>query len=213
LQLPFTHEQFLDAFAAFNTTWWLANLALWLLTTVAVIALARSQAPPRPLFLLLALHWAWSGAAYHLGYFAPVNPMARLFGVAFLLQAALFVGAALRREVPSMHWGPTPRQRLSLGFALYSLAYPLLIVATGFRWPRMPVAGVPCPTTLFTVAILLAVEPGRYRALVIVPVLWALVGSSAAIALGVVPDLALLPGALCLAAHAIAPRRLERRAG
>lgn len=211
MQLPFTHQQFLDVFAAFNATWWPAGLALWLLSALAAIALARGQAAPRLMFLLLTFHWLLSGAVYHLGYFAAVNPAARLFGVVFLLQAALFLGAAAKRVVPSFGWGRTPRQWLSVGFALYSLIYPILVLGAGFRWPRMPASGVPCPTTLCTIALLLALEPGRYRGLLIIPLLWTLVGGSAALVLGVLPDWALLFGALCLAAYGVAPRLFEKR--
>ncbi|MGE3345175.1 MAG: DUF6064 family protein, partial [Vicinamibacterales bacterium] len=151
MQLPFTHEQFLDIFGAYNTSWWFGGGALWLLSALAVIALVRGYLTTRAAFLLLALHWAWSGAVYHLGYFAAINPAARLFGVAFLLQALLLAGAAVRRDAPSVTWGRSPRHWLSVGFAVYSLMYPLLILAAGYRWPRMPAAGVPCPTTLFTV--------------------------------------------------------------
>lgn len=209
--LPFTHEQFLDTFAAFNAAWWFVGLALWLLTVVSVIAFTRRQAPPRLLFILLALHWAWSGTAYHLGYFAAINPAAVLFGAAFLLQAALFTAASARRDATSMRWSRGPRLWVSAGFILYSFIYPLLILLTGFSWPRMPAYGVPCPTTLFTAGVLLALDPGRYRALTVVPLLWSLVGGSAAFALGVVPDLALLLAAPCLAVFAVAPRFLEER--
>jgi len=94
---------------------------------------------------------------------------------------------------------------LSVAFALYALACPVLALASGLRWPRMPAFGVPCPTTLFTVALLSALEPGRHRALGVIPLIWSLIGGSAALVLGVLPDWALFIGALCLAAYAAGP--------
>ncbi len=208
--MPFTHERFLDVFGAYNAAWWPAALALWILSAVAVVALARGRARPRPLFALLVLHWAWSGAVYHLGYFAAINPAAKLFGALFLLQAALFAWAALGGRPPSFSWGRAPRQWLSVGFVLYALLYPLLVLATGLAWPRMPAFGVPCPTTLFTAGLLLALEPRTFRGLLVVPVIWALVGGSAAILLGVLPDLALFLAAAALVVHGAIPRLLER---
>jgi hypothetical protein len=212
MHLPFTHEQFLDVFGAFNTSWWPAAAVLWALSALALLGLARGRGSRRLLFLLLALHWGWSGAVYHLGYFAAVNPAARLFGVLFLLQAALFLWAGLARQPPAISWGAAPRQRLSVAFAGYSLLYPLFGLAIGLRWPRMPAFGVPCPTTLLTVAVLLAVQPRRYRWLLVIPALWGLIGGSAALALGILPDLALFLGVLCLVTYAAVPTLLERRA-
>lgn len=109
--------------------------------------------------------------------------------------------------------GRAPRQWLSIFFVVYSLIYPLLILAAGYQWPRMPASGVPCPTTLFTIGLVLAMEPGRFRVLLtIIPLLWTLVGGSAALMLGVAPDWALLLGALALAAYGIAPKLLAGRA-
>lgn len=62
----------------------------------------------------------------------------------------------------------------------------------------MPSFGVPCPTTLLTVGLLLGLEPGRLRGLFVVPLLWSLVGGSAAFLLGVRTDLMLLVGAVAL---------------
>jgi len=213
MRLPFTHEQFLDVFGAFNSAWWPAALVLWVLSALALYALARRRAGARPLFALLALHWAWSGAVYHLASFAPINPAAKLFSALFLAQAGLFAWFALRPGSATFAWGAAPRRWLSIGFALYALAYPLLGMAIGLRWPRMPAFAVPCPTTLLTVGLLLALEPRRLRGLAVIPVLWALVGGTAAFALGIVSDLALFLGAACLVAYAAAPRLFERRAG
>lgn len=61
----------------------------------------------------------------------------------------------------------------------------------GHGWPRAPVFGVaPCPTTIFTLALLLASRTPLVVAAI--PVLWALVGTTAAVLLGVPEDLGLL---------------------
>jgi len=64
--------------------------------------------------------------------------------------------------------------------------------------PRAPLFAVPCPTTLFTAALLLtAVRPAPVLVFV-VPVMWATLAGTAAIALGVTPDLMLFVAAICL---------------
>ncbi len=81
-------------------------------------------------------------------------------------------------------------------------------LATGLRWPRLPAFGVLCPTTLLTVGLLLGLEPRRQRGLGVVPILWCVVGGSAAFALGIRPDLMLLVGAVILLLYAAAPSTL-----
>lgn len=58
--------------------------------------------------------------------------------------------------------------------------------------------GVPCPTTIFPAGLLLLATP-RNKALAIVPMIWSLIGGSAAFLLGVTSDYALLvAGALLI---------------
>jgi len=94
---------------------------------------------------------------------------------------------------------------LSLVFCAYALAYPLLALATGLHWPRLPSFGVPCPTTLLTVGLLLGLAPRRLRGLSVIPWLWCLVGGSAALVLGVRPDLMLWVAAVVLGWYVVAP--------
>jgi hypothetical protein len=51
---------------------------------------------------------------------------------------------------------------------------------------------VPCPTTIFTLGLLLFAAPPVPRIAFLVPLLWAAVGSVAAVSLGVVEDFGLL---------------------
>lgn len=68
----------------------------------------------------------------------------------------------------------------------------------------MPVFGVaPCPTTIFTVGVLLTGTWHVARWLLIVPGLWAAVGGSAAIFLGVPQDVALLAALAILLLFAV----------
>lgn len=210
MRLPFTHEQFLDLFGTYNTALWPFAALLWLVTVAALVALFRQRLAPRLAAALLAVHWAWS-AGYHLVYFATINPAARLFGALFLLQAALFLWLAVRGAGLAVGRGHSPHQILSAVFCAYAVLYPFLALATGLRWPRMPAFGVPCPTTLLTVGLLLGLAPKRQRGLSVIPFLWCLVGGSASVALGIRPDLMLLVGALILVLYALAPSVLGGR--
>ena len=87
---------------------------------------------------------------------------------------------------------------MAVALIVYSLAYPLVGLAFGLAYPRMPIFAVPCPTTVLTCGVLLLASPFR-RVTAIVPILWSAIGGSAAFVLGISADLALVAaGALLL---------------
>ncbi|MGE0353228.1 MAG: DUF6064 family protein [Gemmatimonadales bacterium] len=201
--LPFSHSQFLDVFAAYNTSLfpWIAGLWIASLAVVAFLYTRRSLS--WPVTVLLAGLWLWGGIVYHLLYFARINPAARLFGLLFLVQAALLLGTALRRPLAYAR-GRSVRQVLGAVFLTYALLYPGLAMALKLSFPRTPTFGVPCPTVLLTTGFLLLLpHPGRL--LLIIPLLWSLIGGSAAILLGMTPDYMLLAGAGVLLIVAVRP--------
>jgi len=80
-----------------------------------------------------------------------------------------------------------------MGLVTFSLVlYPVLGFALGQRLPAFPTFGLPCPTTIFSIGMLMFVERAQARVLLIVPVLWTFIGSFAAISLGITEDLSLL---------------------
>ena len=202
MHLPFTQAQFLDVFAAYNAALWPAALALWLVSVRCAIVLFRGRAPgARGLSALLAVHWGWSAVAYHACYFTSINRAAWLFATLFFAQAGVVAWLGVFRNRLQFSTGSSWRHRLASALVVYALAYPFVIAAEGFTFPRAPTFGVPCPTTIFTIGLLLTVEPLPWS-LTIVPAVWAAVASSAAFLLSVHADLVLLPGALILIVHA-----------
>ncbi len=210
MNLPFSHDAFLDVFGAYNRAFWPVVALLWIVTAVAAVRwLRRGRTQSRAAFILLAAHWAWSGVAYHWMFFRRINPAAGMFGALFVLQAGSFVWVS-RRPRAAMEFHAGLRGWLGAALVAYGLAYPLLGAAFGLRYPRMPVFAVPCPTTLVTAGMLLAAS-GVPRAVKIVPILWAFVGSAAAFALGIVADTALIVAGGLLAMDTLAPHALGRR--
>jgi hypothetical protein len=70
------------------------------------------------------------------------------------------------------------------------LAYPLINAIDHLSLLRIPTFGLPCPTTIFTVGVLMLATPRSWK-LSIVPVIWSAIGGSAAFLLGVHADVAL----------------------
>ena len=204
MQLPFTHDQFLDVFAAYNNRFWWAALLLWLWTSSVAFRWFRNPGGVnRSVAWLLVVHWAWSGVVYHLGYFRSVNSPALVFGLLFVLQAAFFAWLAYRdRPLDFSSVGGFWR---ALGLVLvgYSLVYPAVGLAFGLEYPRMPTFGVPCPTAILTSGFLLGANLRIARWITVIPLLWAAVGGSAAILLGIRPDLMLAFSGLALLARLV----------
>jgi hypothetical protein len=208
MSLPFTTEQFLDVFRRYNTAVWPVQWALLAiaLTAVAYSTLGRPHSGRR-VSAILALLWLWMAIAYHLAFFATINRAAVLFAVAFVAQGALFAWFSL----PPRQLEFKPRMNAAglagAAFVLYALVgYPALGYALGHRYPAAPTFGVPCPTTVFTFGLLLwCVRPVPWRLLAI-PTLWALVGTSAALTLGMIEDFALPLAALVTVGIAVTSR-------
>ena len=210
MDLPFSHEAFLDVFGRYNTLLWPGVVLLWVVTAWLVgVWLHRGRLNGRALFGLLAVHWGWSGIAYHWFFFRGINQAAALFAALFVLQAALFAWLALAsRAHTTVRIGL--RGFIGAALVLYGLAYPLAGVALGLTYPRMPLFAVPCPTTLVT-AGLLVTTVGAPRFINLLPILWSIVGTSAALALGVRADLALALAAAVLTIDMLAPGALGAR--
>lgn len=176
-----------------------------------VFALRGGRLADRVVAAALAAMWLWTGAAYHLLHFAAVNPAAGLFGIAFLLQGLLFLGAAVSGRPLAFK---AIRGGWRCGFGLFLVAYaavlyPLLGRLAGHRWPEVPSFGVtPCPVTIFTFGVLLLSAARVPVWLLVVPALWSVIGGSAAVLLAVPQDWMLLLGGLGATAALIwrAPR-------
>ena len=208
MQLPFTTEQFFDLFAAYNRAMWPALVALWVASVMASALLFSSRRPPdRWISGLLAVHWAWSALAYHVAFFTRINPGAWIFAALFLLQATFFFwrGVVLQRLSFARRrnaWTP-----IAGALVAYSLAYPAINAVQHHTLSRIPTFGVPCPTTIFTVGMLMLAAP-RFWPLAIVPMIWALIGGSGAFLLGVRADYALPIAGIALAIFS-AQRRID----
>ena len=192
--MPFTAEQFFDVFVRYHAGVWPAPVVATALAVLSLVLVFR----PRPssgrwVAAILALLWTWMAIGYHAAYFTRINPMAWAFAALFGLGAIVFawVGVVRARLCFGARRGPLAWVGIALAcFAL--VVYPALGHAFGQRYPAVPTFGLPCPTTIFTLGVLLLARPPVPRVLFVVPVLWTAIGTSAAFAFGVWQDLGLL---------------------
>lgn len=209
MRLPFTTDQFFDVFRSYNEAVWPVQWVLAAVGVIAVVLALRNESrASRWVSVLLAVLWFWMAIAYHLAFFADLSRLGIVFGVAFGVQGALFSWLAVRPRVPSYR----PRSAVAMvggalliGYAL--IVYPALGLVWGHRYPASPTFGVPCPTTIFTLGLIVWASASVPRRIAIVPLAWAIVGTSAALNLGVTEDFGLLGAALLTAGSLLGARR------
>ncbi len=199
MDLPFTRDQFFDVLAAYNTALWPLVLALWIVTVVLTVRLFRApRTGGRLIVALLATQWAFASLGYHAAFFTSINPAAWMFAALFLVESVLLAWYGLVRN--RLRWSAIRSRWQVVGWmlAVYAILYPLIARAEGHAYPRLPTFGVPCPTTILTIGLLIAADPPLPRALAIVPIAWASLGGQAAFLLGVRTDLMLLASGIIM---------------
>lgn len=204
--MPFTTDEFFNVFSHYNEAIWPLQVLAYLSAVIAIGALpfaTRWQATI--VTVILALMWSINGLGYHWLYFSEVNPAAWVFGALFLVQSIALAGSSY--VFPGMKFAVRRDARSAIGLCLVvfaTVAYPIWGWLAGHVYPAIPMFGVaPCPTTIFTVGVLLLGTWKAVRWLLIVPVLWAAVGGSAAILLNVPQDYGLLATMLLAVAIAL----------
>ena len=195
MNIPFTVEQFFDVFGSYNTAIWPAQVLAYLLGMAALaLAFRESKLSTRIVTGILAFFWVWMGVFYHIVHFSMINPAAWIFGFFYILQGLLFllIGTVFGRL--AFRFIPKPLPVIGVCFILYAMvAYPLLGIRFGHSYPRAPMFGVaPCPTTIFTFGILLWATKPVPAYLLVIPLLWSIVGMSAAVNLQVAQDYGLV---------------------
>ena len=193
--LPFTHEQFLDVFARHNVAVWPMQVVAYVVAAAMVAVLVRpGPLSGRLIGAGLAGMWLWTGIGYHWMFFAGINRAAWLFGALFVAQGLLLVVATVIQDGLKFVPSNTPSSWLGGCFMAYAaVVYPVLGLATGHAYPAMPMFGItPCPVTIFTFGLFLLASSAISRWLLAIPLIWSLIGGSAAVLLNVPQDWFLL---------------------
>ena len=217
MRLPFSADEFLGVFERYNAAVWPAQ---WLLLGAALVVLAMVVRSPghawRRVAAFLALLWAWTAVAYHFLFFSRLTPAAWLFGGVFVVQAALLAYSAFgARHVrfAGRHARSPGTELAGWAIVVYAVAvYPMMSMMLGHEYPRGPTFGLPCPTVLLTLGVLVLALPTAPWWLFVVPALWAMVGISAALQLGMREDFA-LPVAAAAAIALLLRARAHARHG
>jgi hypothetical protein len=123
----------------------------------------------------LALAFAWNGIVFFL-IFAK-NPISTFFGAPlFIILATLFAVDIFAKKTefrfPDVKW----RKWSTILWILLVFLYPLTGLPLGHTYPRMLTPVMPCPLTVFALAMIAAAAPKVDRKLYILLLPWALAG-------------------------------------
>ena len=194
--LPFTLEQFLNVFATYNKAIWPAQIAAYVLGTIALAALLWPvRASDRVVSAVLGLMWLCTGVLYHGVFFSSINKAAFALGALFVERR----GTALRRHRPrcsSLRDQLRPPSRTVAGFILYvsrlsadrNCDGAFLAGLTDVRRSAVPCHDFTFGSTDDDPPLLLLASSD--------PFIWSLIGGSAAILLDVRQDWLLLVSGL-----------------
>ncbi|ANK81139.1 MAG: hypothetical protein TEF_10275 [Rhizobiales bacterium NRL2] len=208
--LPFTTDQFLEVFTAYNQAIWplqIVTEALGLAMTGCLFI--GNGGAQRAAFALLGAMWLLMGVGYHLTFFAQINPAANVFGALFILQAVLFAIEGAWRGRISMRLEGGFRAWLAGALIAYALIiYPMIGLLGAQPYPETPLFGVaPCPTVIFTLGLLILADHPQRWMLATIPLVWSLIGGSAAVLLEVPQDFGLAAAGMFLVIAMLSGRR------
>jgi hypothetical protein len=133
------------------------------------------------------------GIIYHFGFFSAINKAAWIFGFLFILQGFIFLFYGVFKSKLTFAYYRNVYGISGLIIVAYALViYPVIGYFAGHAYPLAPTFGLPCPTTIFTLGMLLLANCRVPVWVLIIPLLWSVVGSSAALNFGIKEDTGLL---------------------
>ena len=156
--MPFTTEEFFSIFAAYNQTIWPLQVLAYIAGLAICLAVLRQGLYQTKIITgSLAVMWSVNGIGYHWLFFSQINPAAYLFAALFLAQAILLLIYGFAVPDLSFKLGRGLWSALGIALVVFSMVlYPAWGWVAGHRYPATPVFGVaPCPTTIFTIGVLL----------------------------------------------------------
>lgn len=215
--MPFTPSQFISLFERYNAAVWplhLVTMAAALAVVAALVAGPGRRSDVAASAVLAGFCLIVGVGYFFVGFARHLSPAGWPFGAIFLAQAVLLARAALRPGALTFSAPPGWRNAAGAIVLAYALVgYPAVGLLSGRPPIQSPWLGVvPCPTTIFTIGLLLRSTSRRPALYLVLPIVWAVIGTTAAIRFGVFEDLGMTAAAIAGAVSLLLPRRAEARA-
>ena len=194
MNVPFTVDQFLNVIRDYNLAVWPMQFVFYLHSLLIAYFLVRKTTySDRLISLILALLWLWMGIVYHLLFFTSINKAAYVFRGFTILQGIIFLYQGVFRKKLSFTFHSDLYGLAGLVFIVYALViYPVIGYFSSHSYPYAPTFGLPCPTTIFTFGMLLIADKRVSPWTLTIPLLWAIIGTSAAVNFGIREDFGLI---------------------
>ena len=194
MQLPFSLGDFLNVFKTYNQSIFPLQIVFYFIAFLSVFFLFTGNKNLNKIIsITLSFFWLWMGIVYHIIFFSTINKTAYIFGAFFIFQGIMFAVCGLIRKKLSFEYRKSNFNYMGIIFLLYALIiYPVLGYNLGHVYPYSPTFGLPCPTAIFTFGILLFTNEKMPVHTLIIPLLWSVIGFTAAINLIIYEDTGLL---------------------
>ncbi|MBE0570388.1 MAG: hypothetical protein IH618_02495 [Ignavibacteriaceae bacterium] len=194
MDLLFSLADFLNVFKDYNHSIFPLQIVFYFAAFLCIYFLfTGNNNATRIISITLAFLWLWMGVVYHIIFFSEINKAAYIFGGLFILQGVMFAGCGLIRKKLSFEYTKSAANNVGIVLIAYALIiYPVLGTFLGHAYPYSPTFGLPCPTTIFTFGILLFANQKMPVHLLIIPLLWSVIGFTAALNLTIYEDIGLL---------------------
>jgi len=190
MKIPFTTEQFFEIIEKYNHAVFPAQLILILSGILSLILIHQKKDSKNKIIGgFLGILWIWTGIAYHFAFFTEINKAAYVFGGFFVLQGLLFLLETFPRKKLEFEFNGKFIDYLAYVFIIFGIIiYPIILYYLENSLGRTITLGLPCPSTILTFGFLMLTSSKLSKYLLIIPALWTIVGTGAAINFGVYPD-------------------------
>lgn len=190
MKIPFTTEQFFEVIEKYNLGVFPVQLIVVLLSIISIILLhSKKESKNKVIGGFLGILWLWIGIAYHLAFFTAINKAAYVFGGLFVVQGIFFLIETFSRKKLEFEFNGKLLDYIAYFFIIFGIIfYPILIFLLENSLETTITLGLPCPSTILTFGFLMLTSSKLSKYLLIIPALWTIVGTSAAINFGVYPD-------------------------
>lgn len=197
METPFTIEEFFTVFGNYNTSVFPMQL-IFIVFGITAIILLHSKKRLSSYFItgFLGLLWLWIGIVYHINFFTSINKAAYVFGGLFIIQGILILIEMFRKKL-QYTFENTTWKYIGYFLILFGLViYPIISYILEGSFVKAISLGLPCPTTIFTFGFLMLTNNRFPKHLLIIPTIWAVIGTFAAINFGVYQDYVMLIAAI-----------------
>ena len=192
--MPFTTEQFFKVFENYNFSVFPFQLIFVIFGLGCLLLLhSRNSNKNKLIGSFLGLMWIWIGIVYHIVFFSLINKAAYIFGFFFVTQGILIIIYTFGKNKILYNFKPLTQDYFGYFFILFGLIfYPIIGYISEGSFSRIIALGLPCPTTILTFGFFLMAKETFPKYLMIIPSLWSIIGTSAAINFGVHQDVMLI---------------------